>query len=108
MGDISTGAKNDIDTVSSIARAMVMQYGMSEKIGTILFGENNGEVFLGREISKGRNVSEEISAEIDKEVKALVSEAYEELESLLKANMSKLDAVARCFNRKRKDLWRRI
>ena len=70
MGDISTGAKNDIDRVSSIARAMVMQYGMSEKIGTISFGENNGEVFLGREISKGRNVSEEISAEIDKEVKA--------------------------------------
>ena len=102
MGDISTGAKNDIDRVSSIARAMVMQYGMSEKIGTISFGENNGEVFLGREISKGRNVSEEISAEIDKEVKALVSEAYERAESLLKANMSKLDAVAQVLIEKEK------
>lgn len=102
MGDISTGAKNDIDRVSSIARAMVMQYGMSEKIGTISFGENNGEVFLGREISKGRNVSEEISAEIDKEVKSLVSEAYERAESLLKANMSKLDAVAQVLIEKEK------
>ncbi|MGL5615853.1 MAG: ATP-dependent zinc metalloprotease FtsH [Sarcina sp.] len=102
MGDISTGAKNDIDRVSSIARAMVMEYGMSEKIGTISFGDNGGEVFLGREISKGRNISEETSAEIDKEVKALATEAYNRCETLLKENMSKLDAVAQVLIEKEK------
>lgn len=102
MGDISTGAKNDIDRVSSIARAMVMQYGMSDNIGTISFGDGGGEVFLGREISKGRNISEEISAQIDKEVKMLVSEAYDRAETLLKANLSKLDAVAQVLIEKEK------
>ena len=66
LGDISTGAKNDIDRASSIARAMVMEYGMSDKIGTISYGSDNNEVFLGRDLGRGRNFSEEIGAEIDK------------------------------------------
>ncbi len=102
LNDISTGAKNDIDRVSSIARAMVMQYGMSDKVGTISFGDEGGEVFLGREFGKSRNISEETSALLDKEVKALVDEAYETAERLLKENISKLHAVAEVLMEKEK------
>ena len=94
MGDISTGAKNDIDRVSSIARSMVMEYGMSEKIGTISYGTDNNEVFLGRDLGRGRNFSEEVGALIDKEVKSLVTNAYDTAEKLLKENINKLHAVA--------------
>ena len=95
LGDISTGAKNDIDRASSIARAMVMEYGMSEKIGTISYGSDNNEVFLGRDLGRGRNFSEEIGAEIDKEVKKFIEVAYERAEELLKTNINKLHAVAK-------------
>ncbi|MGL4655341.1 MAG: ATP-dependent zinc metalloprotease FtsH [Sarcina sp.] len=102
LDDISTGAKNDIDRVSSIARAMVMQYGMSDVIGTISFGDNNGEVFLGRDIGKSRNISEETSALLDREVKIFVDEAYENCERLLKENIDKLHAVAQVLIEKEK------
>ena len=69
LGDISTGAKNDIDRASAIARSMVMEYGMSDKIGTISYGSNQNEVFLGRDLGKERNFSEELGAEIEKEVR---------------------------------------
>ena len=94
LGDISTGAKNDIDRASSIARAMVMEYGMSDKIGTISYGSDNNEVFLGRDLGRGRNFSEEIGAEIDKEVKKFIEVAYDRAEELLKKNINKLHAVA--------------
>ena len=94
LGDISTGAKNDIDRASSIARAMVMEYGMSDKIGTISYGSDNNEVFLGRDLGRGRNFSEEIGAEIDKEVKMFIEVAYDRAEELLKTNINKLHAVA--------------
>ncbi|MGL4452146.1 MAG: ATP-dependent zinc metalloprotease FtsH [Sarcina sp.] len=102
LDDISTGAKNDIDRVSSIARAMVMQYGMSDVVGTISFGDNNGEVFLGRDIGKSRNISEETSALLDREVKIFVDEAYESCEKLLRENMDKLHAVAEVLMEKEK------
>ena len=95
LGDISTGAKNDIDRASSIARAMVMEYGMSDKIGTISYGSDNNEVFLGRDLGRGRNFSEEIGAEIDKEVKKFIEVAYERAEDILKTNINKLHAVAK-------------
>ena len=95
LGDISTGAKNDIDRASSIARAMVMEYGMSDKIGTISYGADNNEVFLGRDLGRGRNFSEEIGAEIDKEVKKFIEIAYDRAEDLLKTNINKLHAVAK-------------
>ena len=95
LGDISTGAKNDIDRASSIARAMVMEYGMSDKIGTISYGADNNEVFLGRDLGRGRNFSEEIGAEIDKEVKKFIEVAYDRAEDLLKTNINKLHAVAK-------------
>ena len=94
LGDISTGAKNDIDRASSIARAMVMEYGMSDKIGTISYGSDNNEVFLGRDLGRGRNFSEEVGAMIDKEIKSLISNAYNTAEELLKENVNKLHAVA--------------
>lgn len=76
MGDISTGAKNDIDRASNIARSMIMEYGMSDVIGTISYNAGQDEVFLGRDIGKGRNFSEELGAKIDKEIKKTIDEAY--------------------------------
>ena len=102
MGDISTGAKNDIDRVSSIARAMVMEYGMSDALGPIAFGSDHNEVFLGRDIGRGRNVSEEVSSQIDREVRDLVDEAYKTAERLLEENLSKLHAVAQALLEKEK------
>lgn len=102
IGDISTGAKNDIDRTSSIARSMVMQYGMSSKIGTISFGNDNGEVFLGRDMGKSSNISEETSAKIDEEVKSLIDEAYKRAEKILNENVNKLHAVAQALLEKEK------
>lgn len=102
LTDISTGAKNDIDRASAIARAMVMEYGMSEKLGTISYGTDNNEVFLGRNLGHGRNFSEEVGAEIDREVKRFIDEAYERAETLLSQNISKLHAVAAALLEKEK------
>lgn len=102
LGDISTGAKNDIDRASDIARSMVMEYGMSDKIGTISYGSDQNEVFLGRDLGRGRNFSEEVGAKIDKEIKALIDEAYNKAESLLKENIEKLHAVAGALLEKEK------
>ncbi|WP_278599992.1 ATP-dependent zinc metalloprotease FtsH [Clostridium tertium] len=102
LSDISTGAKNDIDRASAIARSMVMEYGMSEKLGTISYGGDNNEVFLGRNLGHGRNFSEEVGAEIDKEVKRFIDEAYERAETLLSQNINKLHAVAATLLEKEK------
>lgn len=102
LGDISTGAKNDIDRASDIARSMVMEYGMSDKIGTISYGSDQNEVFLGRDLGRGRNFSEEIGVEIDKEIKSLIDEAYNKAETLLKENIEKLHAVAGALLEKEK------
>ena len=102
LGDISTGAKNDIDRASSIARAMVMEYGMSDKIGTISYCSDSNEVFLGRDLGRGRNFSEEVGAMIDKEIKSLISNAYNTAEELLKKNVNKLHAVASTLLEKEK------
>ena len=102
LGDISTGAKNDIDRASAIARSMVMEYGMSDKLGTISYGADQNEVFLGRELGRGRNFSEEIGAEIDKEVKNFIDEAYVRAEAILRENMNKLHAVAKALLEKEK------
>ena len=102
IGDISTGAKNDIDRVSSIARGMVMAYGMSDKIGTISYGTDHNEVFLGRDLGRSRNFSEELGAEMDREIRAIVDNAYNRAEEMLKENMHKLDAVAEALLEKEK------
>ncbi|MCB2294873.1 ATP-dependent zinc metalloprotease FtsH [Clostridium algoriphilum] len=94
LHDISTGAKNDIDRASAIARKMIMEYGMSDELGPISFGNDHNEVFLGRDLGKSRNFSEEIANKIDSEVKAIIDEAYSKAEKILAENESKLHAVA--------------
>ncbi len=102
IGDISTGAKSDIDRASSIARKMIMEYGMSDNLGPISFGTDQDEVFLGRDLGKSRNFSEEVGAKIDIEVKGLIEDAYKKAETLLSDNMSKLKAVAEALLDKEK------
>lgn len=102
LGDISTGAKNDIDRASTIARKMVTEYGMSDVIGPISFGEEHSEVFLGRDLGHGRNFGEEIASEIDKETRKFIDTAYEKAQKLLSDNISKLHAVAETLLEKEK------
>lgn len=96
IGDISTGAKNDIDRATKIARKMVMEYGMSDTLGPIYFGtgSDDDEVFLGRDISKGNTFSQDVALKIDEEIKALIDEAYTKALTILTNNRSKLNAVA--------------
>jgi len=96
LGDISTGASNDIQRATSIARQMVTKYGMSEKLGPILYGSESSsdEVFLGRDFNNTRNYSEETASLIDSEVKRIVSEAYTQAEQILRENIDRLHFVA--------------
>ena len=102
LGDISTGASNDIERATKIARGMVTKYGMSSLLGTIAFGSGNEEVFLGRDFAQQRDFSEETAAIIDAEVKRIVDTAYRKAEDLLNANMEKLHAVANVLLEKEK------
>ena len=92
--ELSTGASNDIEQVTSLARRMVTEFGMSETLGTIQYGHKEEMVFLGREISEQRNYSEEIAVKIDQEVKRLVDEAYQRATELLTAHMAQLTGIA--------------
>ena len=102
LGDISTGASNDIERASKIARAMVTKYGMSDRIGTITFGSNQEEVFLGRDLTQTKNFSEETSAIIDEEVKKIIDRGYNTARELLSQNIDKLHAVASVLLEKEK------
>lgn len=94
LGDISTGASNDIERATEVARKMVTRYGMSEKLGPITFGSGNDEVFLGRDYSHLKNYSEETAAEIDSEINRIITTAYARTENILSEHMDKLHAVA--------------
>ena len=94
LGDVSTGASNDIERASKISRSMVTKYGMSEKLGTITFGSGQEEVFLGRDFTTQKNFSEETSALIDSEVKRIIDTAYNKTEDILRTHIDKLHAVA--------------
>jgi cell division protease FtsH len=94
LSDISTGAQNDLQRVTQLARAMVTQYGMSESLGPLAFGSDEGEVFLGRDFSSKRNYSEKIAREIDLEVKRLIDEGQRKAEKLLSENIGKLSTIA--------------
>ena len=94
LGDISTGASNDIQRATRTARKMVASYGMSEKLGTVCFDSGNDEVFIGRTMSQGRSYSEAVAAQIDEEVKRIMSEAYSRCETILRERRDRLDAVA--------------
>ncbi len=96
LNDISTGAQNDLQRVTRIARAMVTKYGMSEKLGPMSFSDED-EVFVGRDFHTTKNYSESIAAEIDSEIRRIIDEAYERTEMLLTENMDKLHAVAQAL-----------
>ena len=100
--DICTGASNDIQRATEIAHKMVTEYGMSEKLGTIVYGKDNSEVFLGRDFTSTPRYSEEIAAMIDEEVKAIISEAYDRSETILKEHIGKLHTVAKVLYEKEK------
>lgn len=102
IGDISTGAKNDIDRATSIARKMVMEFGMSDELGPISYGSGHDEVFIGRDLGKSRNFSEEVAARIDSEIRRFIDEAYNMAERLLTENINKLHAVAQALLEKEK------
>ena len=102
LNDISTGASNDIERASKIARDMVTRYGMSDKIGTITFGSGQEEVFLGRDLAQTKNFSEETAAKIDEEVKRIIDEAYNKAKTILSNNMDKLSKVAQVLLEKEK------
>lgn len=95
LGDISTGAGNDIQRASSIARNMVMRYGMSDRLGSVTFDTGHDEVFIGRSMAQAKSYSEEVAGIIDEEVKTLIDNAYARCESILKAHAKELDLVAR-------------
>ena len=95
--DINTGASNDLERATQTARKMVMQYGMSEKLGYVTFNAEDHEVFLGRDFSQGRNYSESVAAVIDEEIKRIIDECYEKCEKLLTDNRDKLDNVAKAL-----------
>ena len=94
FADITTGASNDIERASEIARKMVTRYGMSDTLGPITFGSGHDEVFLGKDYGTVRNYSEEIAMEIDKEVNRLIMDAYSRCEELLNEHRDKLDELA--------------
>ncbi|WP_106627169.1 ATP-dependent zinc metalloprotease FtsH [Selenomonas massiliensis] len=94
LGEISTGASSDIQQATQIIRSMIMQYGMSESIGPIAYGEENHQVFLGRDFNRDRNYSEEVAGEIDREVRRYIEEAYEACRIIITENRDKLDLIA--------------
>ena len=94
LDDISTGASNDIERATKIARAMVTHYGMSEKLGTINYDSSENEVFIGRDLGRSRDYSERTAAEIDDEVTRIINEAYAKCKELLSENLDKLLALS--------------
>ena len=97
LNDISTGAQNDLQRVSAVAKGMVTKYGMSEKLGSMAFGSGDEEVFLGRDIGSKRDYSEEVAAQIDREIRRIVDECYHRAEKLLSDNMDKLHVIAKAL-----------
>ena len=93
--DVTTGASNDLERVSGLARAMVTQWGMSEKLGPIRYGEREEMVFLGRQLSEHRNYSDKIAQDIDEEVHSLVEEAHQRCHEILGAHWEKLEALVK-------------
>ncbi|MBR5487921.1 MAG: ATP-dependent zinc metalloprotease FtsH, partial [Phascolarctobacterium sp.] len=94
LKEISSGASNDLQRATALARQMICEYGMSEKIGPVTFGHRQDQVFLGRDIARDKDYSEEVAAEIDKEVRSFLDDAYAATEKLLNENMDKLHLIA--------------
>ena len=97
LKEISSGASNDLQRATALARQMICEYGMSEKIGLVTFGHRQDQVFLGRDIARDKDYSEEVAAEIDKEVRTFLDNAYTATEKLLNENMDKLHVIAQAL-----------
>ncbi|MDE2571085.1 MAG: cell division protein FtsH, partial [bacterium] len=91
--EVTTGASNDFEKATQLARAMVTQYGMSRELGPIQYGHNHQQVFLGRDIADERNYSEEIASKIDAEVRSIIDECYATAKQILQENWSKLEQL---------------
>ena len=100
--DISTGASNDIERATKIARSMVTKYGMSERVGTVMLGSNQEEVFLGRDFAQSKDYSEETAGIIDEETKRIIDEGYKQAKQILTDHVDKLHAVAAVLLEKEK------
>lgn len=94
LNEISTGAQNDIERVTALSRQMIMEYGMSEELGPLTFGRKQSQVFLGRDLGRERDFSEEVASAIDRESKRIIEECFQRTEKLLSDNIDKLHAVA--------------
>ena len=102
LDDISTGASNDIERATQVARNMVTRYGFSEKLGPILYGSENQEVFLGRDYSQGKNYSENVASEIDAEIRELIETGYEKAKDILRLHGDLLERCAQYLMRHEK------
>lgn len=100
--DVTTGASNDIERATDIARSMITKYGMSEKLGPIAFGENSNEVFIGRDMGHTKNYSEKVAAEIDAEIYKIVKEGYDKVTEILTEHIDKLHEVSKILLEKEK------
>lgn len=100
LKEISSGASNDLQRATQLARQMICEYGMSENIGPVTFGHRQDQVFLGRDIARDKDYSEEVAAEIDKEVRSFMEDAYAATEKLLSDNIDKLHVIARALMEK--------
>ena len=94
LDDISTGASNDLERATKIARAMVTRYGFSDRLGPIVYGQNETEVFLGRDLGHTRDYSETVAAQIDEEIRSVIDSAYDQCEATLTEHMDQLHKVA--------------
>ena len=94
LDDISTGASNDLERATKIARAMVTRYGFSDRLGPIVYGQNENEVFLGRDLGHTRDYSETVAAQIDEEIRSVIDSAYDQCEATLTEHMDQLHKVA--------------
>ena len=102
LDDISTGASNDIQRATKIAREMITKYGMSEKLGPICFGSEQDEVFIGKDFGQTRNYSEQVASQIDEEIKAVIDSCYEKCQQLLADNMPLLHELSKLLLEKEK------
>jgi cell division protease FtsH len=93
FGDITSGAENDIQKATQMARRMVTQWGMSEKLGNVAMGHREELVFLGRDLGEQRNYSEEVAAVIDEEIRSIVNHGYQTAKTILTKQRNKMDAV---------------
>ncbi len=102
FGDISTGASNDIERATTLARNMVMRYGFSEKLGPMVYGSDENEIFLGRDLSQGRHYSDEVASDIDAEIRSFIDNAYDQAKVILEEHREKLEITANLLMEKEK------